>query len=349
MDIELNSTLKSLKEKTELEIDVFSENKTVFASTGDAPSASYPENDLFDDVFCDAKANKTYFKMRYKKLNLIGVLNGSDASAKNYAHLIASVVEAAVYKDSEPGREDEIKNMLAGESNRSQIQKFMIKYGVPDVSCFVLVLFAGGRAAELNSFLTQYIDNEFDASVMMEDMSCAFLKFLDKESENEYQSPSEYAGFLVQSVYEELGIKVKIGVGGTVRHLQDCAQSYQQAATALRMSATFSGKGSVHNYKEYILIKMLEDVPQIKLREYFDILLDGEARTIFNDEDMINTAEEFLENSLNISETSRNLYMHRNTLMYRLDKIEKITGLNIRKFSDAVSFRLLTILYNLLS
>lgn len=63
---------------------------------------------------------------------------------------------------------------------------------------------------------------------------------------------------------------------------------------------------------------------------------------------MVNTAEEFLRNSLNVSETSRNLFMYRNTLLYRLDKIEKATGLNIRQFPDAVSFRVLTVLYKLL-
>ena len=62
---------------------------------------------------------------------------------------------------------------------------------------------------------------------------------------------------------------------------------------------------------------------------------------------MVNTAEEFLENSLNVSETSRNLFMHRNTLMYRLDKIERVMGLNLRKFSDAVTFRIITILFKL--
>ena len=77
------------------------------------------------------------------------------------------------------------------------------------------------------------------------------------------------------------------------------------------------------------------------------MLMDTNAREIFDDEEMVNTAEEFLENSLNVSETSRKLYLHRNTLTYRLDKIEKATGLNIRKFSDAVTFRLITILSKL--
>jgi carbohydrate diacid regulator len=92
---------------------------------------------------------------------------------------------------------------------------------------------------------------------------------------------------------------------------------------------------------------MLEDMPKYKLAEYLETLMDVNAKEIFDDQEMTNTAEEFLENSLNVSETSRNLYLHRNTLAYRLDKIEKQTGLNIRKFSDAVIFRLITILSKL--
>ena len=76
--------------------------------------------------------------------------------------------------------------------------------------------------------------------------------------------------------------------------------------------------------------------------------MDSAAREIFSDPEMTDTAEEFLENSLNASETSRKLYLHRNTLTYRLDKIERATGLNIRKVSDAVVFRMITILSRLI-
>jgi carbohydrate diacid regulator len=93
---------------------------------------------------------------------------------------------------------------------------------------------------------------------------------------------------------------------------------------------------------------MLEDIPENRLEEYFNDLTDENFREIFEDEEMLSTAEEFLRSSLNVSETSRILYMHRNTLLYRLDKIEKATGLNIRCFSDAVSFRVLTVIHKLL-
>ena len=177
--------------------------------------------------------------------------------------------------------------------------------------------------------------------------SCAFLKFVDDSMD--YQSAYDYAVFLGQTLYEELGVQINIGVGTTVKNIYESMLSYQQAATTVRMSALFDNKGMVHTYREYVFIRMLEDLPEQRLGEYMSELIGDEAKEIFEDEDMMNTAEEFLQNSLNVSETSRNLYMHRNTLMYRLDKIERFTGLNIRKFSDAVSFRVLTILYKLIN
>ena len=93
---------------------------------------------------------------------------------------------------------------------------------------------------------------------------------------------------------------------------------------------------------------MLEDIPDALLSQYYMEITDEQCKEIFDDAEMLGTAEAFLQSSLNVSETSRNLYMHRNTLLYRLDKIEKATGLNIRQFSDAVSFRVLTVLHTLL-
>ena len=114
------------------------------------------------------------------------------------------------------------------------------------------------------------------------------------------------------------------------------------------MGAIFEQNATVSTYKEYLLVKMLEDMPKYKLQEFLDILLEPESKAILSDPEMITTAEEFLHTSLNVSETSRNLYMHRNTLMYRLDKIERATGLDIRKFQDAMTFRLVMILYKLI-
>ena len=84
------------------------------------------------------------------------------------------------------------------------------------------------------------------------------------------------------------------------------------------------------------------------LIKYFDSLLEKNGADVITDEELMDTAEEFMKNSLNISETSRNMYIHRNTLIYRLDKIEKEMGLNLRNFSDAITFRLIKILNTLI-
>ena len=197
--------------------------------------------------------------------------------------------------------------------------------------------------AEAVAHIERCIADTSDMVVRMDDNVCAVVRFSD-----DGQTPYDFAQFLYQSLYEEVGVKASMGVGGEVGTFAEISSSYHQAVTAVRMSAVFHGKGEVHSYKEYLLVKMLEEVPESRLKEYLEQLQIGDAREIFDDEEMVNTAEEFLQSSLNVSETSRNLFMHRNTLMYRLDKIERVTGLNIRKFSDAVSFRVITILYKLM-
>ena len=97
-----------------------------------------------------------------------------------------------------------------------------------------------------------------------------------------------------------------------------------------------------------MFIKLLEELPKYKLEEFLSVLSEPDTKTVFSDSEMLETASEFLKANLNVSEASRNLFMHRNTLMYRLDKIEKATGLDIRKFQDAMTFRLMMILDKLI-
>ena len=84
----------------------------------------------------------------------------------------------------------------------------------------------------------------------------------------------------------------------------------------------------------------------MKAQLYQEYMTDAIV-SVLKDDDLYSCIEAFFKNNLNIAETSRNAYLHRNTLIYRLDKIEKATGLNIRKFSDAVTFRLITVLSKL--
>ncbi len=299
----------------------------------------------FEDVTDDG--TYTYFRFLYRNIGYVGVLEGVDEIQKNYASLLPSYIEGFAEKELELSKSERLKRILLGESSLQGIYRYASKYSVRGMSCFVVELRVPKLIGEALAVLEQYGGNSLDSALQMDETHLVLVKFVTEE-ESDYRSSVDYAEFLAQSIKEEIGVEVQAGVGPTVRELKDSALSYAGADNALRYADVFEIKGSVHSYREFLLVEMLEGIPESKLTEYLAELTDTHFKEVFDDEEMLTTAEAFLQSSLNVSETSRNLYMHRNTLLYRLDKIEKATGLNIRLFSDAVSFRVLNVIYKLL-
>ncbi len=334
---ELSGIAAEIAERTGLILKFYREN---------SHEAGVPVCDRqFEGVADDGE--NTFFRFLYKNTGYVGVLKGAGQAERNYALLLPAYIEGFAEKEADLSKTEYLKRILLGDCSSAGVYKYMTKFSVGRSACFALALSVPKLLEEAVAVISQYGGNSLDTVVKMGPRDCVLVKYLGEE-ESEYQSPADYAEFLAQSLKEELGIDVTAGVGSVVKGLKDAALSYSQAAGALRYAGVFQSKGRVHSYKEYMLVKMLEDVPDSRLAEYLSEMTDENAKEIFEDDDMVNTAEEFLQSSLNVSETSRNLYMHRNTLLYRLDKIEKATGLNIRQFPDAVSFRILTILYKLL-
>ncbi len=299
----------------------------------------------FEGVTDDGE--NTFFRFLQRGTGYIGVLKGTEITQKNYAILLPSYIESFADKETELTKTEHLKRILLGECSSMGIYKYVTKYSVKGASCFVLSIHTPRFMKEILNVLEQYGGNSLDTSLEMNENTCVLVKFVE-ETQEEYRSAIDYAEFVVQSLKEELGVDVQVGVGPTVRELKDISASYVQAENTLRYADVFNIPGKVHSYREFILIKMLEDIPEVLLSQYYAEITDEHCKEVFEDEEMLATAETFLQSSLNVSETSRNLYMHRNTLLYRLDKIEKATGLNIRQFSDAVSFRVLTVLHTLL-
>lgn len=343
MDKDIKVFINQITKKTGIRFSMYSENGEIVAGD-DILKGELPQN--INDIFVDNDNLQTFFVIKYKGRNLIGCINGSEKTQSNYAYLISELAENLYFKESGLSEEEFYKSVLFGELSHSQIYKYMSKFAISDLPVFAMLIDCSKAKGEdvknilINS--AEYLDFVVD----IENDQLAFVKFIQNDG-GEYQSPIEYAEFIKQMVYEETGSIIKIAIGGTVKNIVQLSNSFSQATSAFRMQNALGTKGDIHSFKEYILIKMLEDLPKYKLNENLETLMDSGAQEIFSDEEMVSTAEEFLENSLNTSETSRKLYLHRNTLIYRLDKIERGTGLNIRKFSDAVTFRLITILSRL--
>lgn len=350
MKATLKNVVNNLKQKTGIDLDVYDMLGEKVASTGGVPSykyGNYSLSDFNEGIIADQNCAVTYFSISSGHTNLIGVLAGTDATSRNYAYMLSALIENALLRsDMNLSRTDNFKSILLNEATKEQVQRFVSKYSVPTLPCYVLAVCAGkDRQGEVLNLLSQFSDAG-DTPVVIDDSTIAYIKFYENDSD--YQSAVNFADTLYHSMREEINVLPTIGVGTSVKGVQEIATSYEEALAAIRMGNLISSKAGVYSYKEYIMLKMIEDIPKSKLKQYLDSLIDSGVKEILSDNEMVSTAEEFLNNSLNISETSRNLYMHRNTLLYRLDKIEKAMGLNIRRFSDAVTFRIITILYKLL-
>lgn len=299
----------------------------------------------FEGVYADGDHSRTLFKFRYKNKNYVGSIAGVNSASRNYAYLICELAEQSFAKGN-LSKEEFYKTVLYGEASYYTIKKYAKKYFKEGKACAILLAMDSGREEEVLNVVKGYLEGSSDFVCEIEDGLLVLVKFLDGDN-GEYRSVSEYAEFLVQSVYEETGMKIGVFIGGTVENVADLSSSFEQAISAHRINDAINYRSGVHSFKEFIMVKMLEDLPKFKLSEYLEMLLDPSAREIFEDKEMLNTAEEFFENSLNVSETARKLYLHRNTLNYRLDKIEKATGLNICKIPDAITFRMITVILKL--
>lgn len=287
--------------------------------------------------------DETRFTIEFKGQSTDAYVSGKGAQTDALVRLVKFLVSGAAQTKAPEEKEDRLKWIVLGEAGAWEAFRFMAKYHVADGACVAADVVPERNAGGALAHIERCLDGTGDFAVRVDDSRICVVKFLGED-----QSPMEFCQFLFQTLYEELGIKASIGIGCEVKSFSEIASSYNQAVTAVRMSSIFHSRGEVHSYREYLLVKLLEDVPQEKLREYMAQFRIENTAEIFEDPDMVNTAEEFLANSLNVSEASRNLFMHRNTLMYRLDKIERITGLDIRNFSDAVTFRVIAVLYKLL-
>lgn len=136
----------------------------------------------------------------------------------------------------------------------------------------------------------------------------------------------------------ELFIKTVIGIGTVAGHLRELADSYKDAQTAIDVGKVFDTEKSIINYENLGIGRLIYQLPttlcEIFLSEVFkkNPLDSLDQETLF-------TINKFFENSLNVSETSRKLFVHRNTLVYRLEKIKKLTGLDLRQFDHAIIFK----------
>lgn len=133
--------------------------------------------------------------------------------------------------------------------------------------------------------------------------------------------------------------KIHIAYGTVVNDIKEVSKSYKEAKLALDVGKIFFDEKDIVAYSTLGIGRLIYQLPILLCKMFIKEIFEGKSPDEF-DEETLTTINKFFENSLNVSETSRQLYIHRNTLVYRLDKLQKSTGLDLRVFEDAITFKI---------
>ncbi len=150
---------------------------------------------------------------------------------------------------------------------------------------------------------------------------------------------AKIAEALLDHLKSKGGRRERISYGTTVDDIKDVSRSYKEAKMALDVGKIFFEERDVVAYSSLGIGRLIYQLPIPLCRMFIQEIFEGKSPESFDDE-ILATINKFFENSLNVSETSRRLYIHRNTLVYRLDKLQKTTGLDLRVFEDAITFKI---------
>ena len=143
---------------------------------------------------------------------------------------------------------------------------------------------------------------------------------------------------IVDTLASEFYAKISIGIGSPAENIKDISRSYREAQAALEVGHIFDSDKRIVSYENLGIGRLIYQLP-VTLCEIFlnEVFQKGSIDAL--DRETLSTIQSFFENNLNVSETSRKMFVHRNTLVYRLDKIKKITGLDLREFENAITFK----------
>lgn len=160
-----------------------------------------------------------------------------------------------------------------------------------------------------------------------------------------YDSIERVSQTIVDMMSTEAMLNVRVSYGTIVNELKDVSKSYKEAKMALDVGKIFYVERRVNAYSSLGIGRLIYQLP-INLCKIFIEEIFGDKVPLEFDEETLTTINKFFENNLNVSETSRQLFVHRNTLVYRIEKLEKSTGLDIRTFDDALTFKIALMVVN---
>ncbi len=312
-----------------------------------------PEGDHRQLTLPDQLRKDPSTPMVYGGVTLIGTeqsqplficLQGDSPEVKSCALLCAELINMLLKVDiGQATREQAARLMLRGEVEGAELESLAAEHKIAFEKnrCVIYFYFTDTETEAAAVILEDVIDAENDVLTEVGRHSLALLKAVDDPAN--FDELAQLAAAVENTFQMETGRPVYIGISEPRAELSMIADAYEEARGAINIGRVYHTNGSIFFFHRLLLERFLNDLPIDSSARYSGTIFNRQTAKLFNDE-MLHTIETFFENSLNLSETARKLYIHRNTLVYRLEKVQRTIGLDLRSFDDAVTFKMMMLL-----
>ena len=238
-----------------------------------------------------------------------------------------------IHAEAQDTEEYTWRDILSGRTDPSVMQKYGIRDQVP--RC--VVLFRPAQDSRQRIQQEMIPTEEADRIIRLDSGETALILDMKNRTGDE---AFEYAAAVVETMESEGGVSCRAGIGRTVGSAGELSVSLREAQQAIDTGIRHSLPGNIHAYERQSLERLSDLIPEAGAEAFRKDLIPPQAEKVLNEE-TLETIRVFFRNDLNVSTAARQLFIHRNTLIYRMEKIRKATGLDLRKFEDAVVFRMM--------
>ena len=341
----LQSTVDGLKNITRKEITIVDREGKLVAST--EPDESHPPANFVQSILQSPAENQLiqgnqYFKVLDNGISeYVLVISGGDEDAFRLGKLASFHIQALMMAYKERfDRDNFIKNLLLDNLLLVDIYSRAKKLRIESSARRVVFLVEITVDTDMNSVEILrgiFPDRQKDFVTAVDESSIILVKELGEHDGTD--EIEEAAHMIVDTLASEAMSHVSVAIGAVVSDLQNVSSSFKEARLAQEVGKIFEAGKQIVNYERLGIGRLIYQLPLPLCRIFINEMLQGFSIDDIDDE-MFATVTKFFENDLNVSETSRELFIHRNTLVYRLDKLQKMTRLDLRKFTDAITFKI---------
>ncbi len=339
----LQNTIEGMKAIARVDFSVIDAEGKAIASTLEDSSHLEVSVVEFGKSPADSQevAGNQFFKI-YDEIQLeyILVVGGSGENSYMVGKMAAFQIQNLLVAYKERFDKDNfIKNLLLDNLLLVDIYSRSKKLHIQTDMKRVVMIVETGSGKDNNALeaIRANIGNNKDFVTAVDENNVIVVKELaDNESSREIDKT---ANIIMDILSKENIGNVHIAFGTIVNEIKEVSRSYKEAKMALDVGKIFFDERDIIAYSELGIGRLIYQLPIPLCRMFIKEIFGGKSPDEF-EEETLTTINKFFENSLNVSETSRQLFIHRNTLVYRLDKLQKSTGLDLRVFEDAITFKI---------